>query len=770
MNMSTLEHEITNNDKVLFIHIRKTAGTTLATILQQFFDQKETSPFLRPAELAKIPQYVYDQCHYFRGHIHYDIVCKLLGTEPICLTMLREPTERFISEFAQWQRSSHLPRELTASVSQMTLTEFVNGSELVNRPAFQNHQSRLIGGQFNIESIEKLITVRNIQHHLQPLDIEMAKRRLNEFAFVGLTERFQDSLFLLAYTFGWWPVIDFTSFHIASRRPRQEQVPAETLEKIEALNALDIELYAYAQQLFETRFTQMTYELLERYGLRQHAHLKPPLSSEVMQELLDKHYVQCYTERHRTAQSINLLFDQIIPGAGWHLPIHHPEYGVFRWTGPGPRSTLDLPLATDNDLLIKFSVIKFAFLTTAAPDVLDSLKLSVNNQPILLTKTTTKTGTIVFEGHIPRSVLTTNRGFSRLTFEVSRTVPARTLNPGSNDERLLGLPFNRLEIQPAPAKQEISKPTVADLPPLNHQLTPDNQLFFLHIPKTAGTTLTYILERHFDRKEICPFYYPRELLGVSPEVFDLYRYFRGHLHFEVMRKLLRRTPIFITMLRDPVDRFISHYVYWQQNPEVIGGGEHNIEKLRQMSLAEFAAAADFGLNISSRNQQARLIATTLEAETLETWYDCFRKSIRTQSLDIELGKTRLNEFAVVGLTERFQDSLFLLTYTFGWEPVTDVQNLNVTPNKPKRHEVTPEIRERIAELNALDMELYRHAQQLFATRLAQMTYELLERYGQRAHARLKPPLSSEVLQELLQKHYNRHHSRWSRLRRWFRGK
>lgn len=66
------------------------------------------------------------------------------------------------------------------------------------------------------------------------------------FAVVGLTEGFDESLILLRRTFGWsklhYPPANF------SLRRGGRPVPRSVLERIEALNWLDADLYEYAQR------------------------------------------------------------------------------------------------------------------------------------------------------------------------------------------------------------------------------------------------------------------------------------------------------------------------------------------------------------------------------------------------------------------------------------------------------------------------------------------------------------------------------------------
>jgi hypothetical protein len=78
-----------------------------------------------------------------------------------------------------------------------------------------------------------------------------AKRNLAErFAVVGLTRRFDETLLLLQRALGWSKVY-YQRHNVTRGRPRRAAVPAPTLEVIAAHNKLDLELYAFAEELFE---------------------------------------------------------------------------------------------------------------------------------------------------------------------------------------------------------------------------------------------------------------------------------------------------------------------------------------------------------------------------------------------------------------------------------------------------------------------------------------------------------------------------------------
>jgi hypothetical protein len=467
--LSSLEVDLQPIEKVLFLHIPKTAGTTLAAILEQYFDHDKIGPFLFTQDLPNIiEEYDFDRYHYFRGHIPYGIMKLLLRAEPACLTILRDPVERYISAFAQLQRnkrqktvhnSLNLAKQ-SGSIDKINLPELFNGTSRrlsVFKAYLRNQQTRMLAIRNKFNDIAGMqADISNYDSILpflleQELDVKPeqllteAKKRLSNMAFFGLTERFQDSMFLMAFTFGLPALVDYQTLNVAPSRPHQRDLPPETIQQIRAENQLDLQLYAYARQLFQERYEHMQYDLLARYGQPVHAQLALPLPQTILMDLLAQHYQWRHRQRTNPARSITYCFDQAMPGRGWHLPEQHPDFGPYRWSGPHRCSILDFVLSDETDLRITFSVI-----AAVSQEVLASLSLIVNEQPIGLAMKRADDGSFNFSGIIPKAVIS-RRPVSRVVFEVAKTIAPSQLDPAHDDDRPLGIAIRWLKINPLEA-------------------------------------------------------------------------------------------------------------------------------------------------------------------------------------------------------------------------------------------------------------------------------------------------------------------------------
>lgn len=219
-----------------------------------------------------------------------------------------------------------------------------------------------------------------------------------------------------------------------------------------------------------------------------------------------------------------------------------------------------------------------------------------------------------------------------------------------------------------------------------------DNLIFLHIPKNAGATLHPILERHYGKRirRSISFAEDLEALKQLPEAERRHiRLVKGHMPFGVHEYLAGRSR-YITMLRDPAERVISHYYYVKRRP----GHYLHHHVAAGMSLAEFASA---GISGEMDNGQVRLLSGHDQDIPCG---QCTPDLLDTAKRNIE------DHFAVVGLKERYDESLALMSIELDWNWTPYYLSLNITKNKPVAKQIDPATLEAIRSSNTLDFELY----------------------------------------------------------------
>ena len=446
--MSLKEYSIDNNI-LYFLHIPKTAGVTLYHILENNFDYESIYREHIWAKLfVKFPNL--SDFKLIMGHFGYGIH-RILSQEPLFVTMLRNPVERVISNFEHELRSYTHPFSKTPdkkSILQIYLDNPFHKQKYTNIQTYYlglDFDSTLLVKSFaNTPFSELLRATTSVPIYLSPQIpgdklLDAAKKHLSEFAFFGLAEKFEESLFLLCYTFGWKPIRRYSIINKAKERMNSSTLTKDIIDKIMECNKLDMELYEYAQKLFEQRYDEMVVKLKKKYYDSRYDNLT---SKEMMLEMLERHYEDKLGNPR--ISSIDYDFSQGMPNGSGFYERQNTNKGEpsFRWTGPDNVSTIDFPLLQNNDMKIKVSIIR-----SFNDGLTKNFKLKVN-ETLIPTTMNYSDDKIIFEGIIPKSVLQNGKNFTRITFHIDKTVSPKSVNPATKDSRLLGLKLGQLIINP----------------------------------------------------------------------------------------------------------------------------------------------------------------------------------------------------------------------------------------------------------------------------------------------------------------------------------
>lgn len=340
-------------------------------------------------------------------------------------------------------------------LKQMSLEEFAVDTTLNYSRMNQNLQTRVLGGTIAKRelSLEKPIGLRlkdlsssYYSSHPDLLCLEAAKYRLQNGAFLGLTERFQDSLFLLSFVFGWPPILDDLRLNTPPDPNYFKNIEPETLTLLQRKVDLDLELYRFGCELFDQRFNAMTNWLLETYRENETEKLSAPLPQDVMINLLQKNYEARRKQRNQAllngmGSTYVYIPSEYVEGAfGWHTVEKSEAHGAMVWSGPGLDSGFDLPCPRGTNIQISFYV-----LMVLKSEIIQKLTLNANNIPITLQYQVDSQGAFVFTGKVPAEAI--SGPFLQLVFSVPCTTAPRDVTPDNKDSRLLGFLLNWLKLE-----------------------------------------------------------------------------------------------------------------------------------------------------------------------------------------------------------------------------------------------------------------------------------------------------------------------------------
>jgi hypothetical protein len=191
----------------------------------------------------------------------------------------------------------------------------------------------------------------------------------------------------------------------------------------------------------------------------------------------------------------------------------------------------------------------------------------------------------------------------------------------------------------------------------------------------------------------------------EPHTLDLdgVRVLHGHQPFGISHYLERAFPErefrYFTFLRDPVERSLSHYFEVIRRPRRLFDDEEGIEIAPLPPDTTFDGAVERGY--LHDNLHTRMLSGTV---------DPFGP---VDDDHVEQAKRNLRDrFALVGITERLDESLVLAKQRLGFRNIL-VPFRRVSSSRPRGRDVPEDVRAAAERSNRHDIELYRFARELF---------------------------------------------------------
>jgi hypothetical protein len=242
-----------------------------------------------------------------------------------------------------------------------------------------------------------------------------------------------------------------------------------------------------------------------------------------------------------------------------------------------------------------------------------------------------------------------------------------------------------------PTKQELIKEILYYFP-----IRRPRKILFDHLPKCGGSSLNAYLEAHYPERKTYsidgekPDVSVEEFLKLPQRSRHGYDLVKGHLAHRLL-DYVHPECLKVTVLRDPVDRIVSHYYYAKRTPEhYLYSKIHNSD----MTLEDYVTS---NLSVELRNWYTGTFAG-LKVDDAERRPE---ESI-TRALEFVLKR-----YDIVGFLDNF--SLFAetlrkqanLRYKYQDEKV------NITQERPSLDNIEQSTINKIEQVNHLDIVLYR---------------------------------------------------------------
>lgn len=253
-------------------------------------------------------------------------------------------------------------------------------------------------------------------------------------------------------------------------------------------------------------------------------------------------------------------------------------------------------------------------------------------------------------------------------------------------------------------------------------LSKPRKLFFDHLPKCGGTTLHNFLLKHYRPEKVFriisirkggPIAKQVQIFTDKPEE-ERYSYdlIFGHHTFQFMDDI-HPEMYKITMLREPVDRIISHYYF--------------VKRFKNHHLHE---------QVMSNQMSLESYVTSGISEELDNWYVKHFSGLDEEKVysdpdyALACAKRNLARFDCIGVLSQMDDFISKLRKDLSLKGTFDNnRRVNKTEGRPKVSDVSPKAIEEVKRMNSLDIALYEWVLENLRSGTLEKSHELHEEFS-----------------------------------------
>lgn len=239
-----------------------------------------------------------------------------------------------------------------------------------------------------------------------------------------------------------------------------------------------------------------------------------------------------------------------------------------------------------------------------------------------------------------------------------------------------------------------------------------DRLCFIHIPKTAGTSVTRTLAKFYPETLVFPGVTMIDYRLYSKQQLLNFTFYKGHIPIRHGLSMLDEKTRYVTLLRDPIKRILSLYFFWKYKDETKPKTTNQKDAVndgpqyaKELDLISFLESDEPFLQKATTNVQLQYLSSYNWNEFLNLPTSVIREDINRN----------IKHFSLIGI----QDNLDLFM-----QQLKRLTGFNL-PNKLKHHnssesehyfaelpnQTQTKAIELISEKNATEIQLYKEIKQ-----------------------------------------------------------